>query len=113
MNEKQGRNVSEPPAVQRGSASRSKRRQRGPRKPTRIPKPVAPAAVAADPAPSAEGPAVAPVRTRRTRASATAPVVRLSRAQEMAYIRSDMNRLFVISGGLLALMLLVLLFSNR
>jgi hypothetical protein len=31
----------------------------------------------------------------------------------MAYIRSDMNRLFVISGGLLALMFLVLLITSR
>jgi hypothetical protein len=31
----------------------------------------------------------------------------------MAYIRTDMQRLFVIAGALLAVMLLILLLSNR
>lgn len=51
-------------------------------------------------------------RFRRTGALGV-PTFTLSRAQEMAYIRSDMQRLFVIAGALLALMLLVLLLSNR
>jgi hypothetical protein len=37
----------------------------------------------------------------------------LTREQEFAYIRSDMRRLFAISGALLAVMLVLLVLANR
>ena len=46
-------------------------------------------------------------------ATASPRVVELSREQEFAYIRSDMRRLFLIAGGLLALMLILLIVVNR
>ena len=39
--------------------------------------------------------------------------VELTREQEFAYIRSDLRRLFVIAGGLLAVMLILLVVVNR
>ena len=41
------------------------------------------------------------------------PAVELTRQQEFAYIRSDLRRLFVIAGGLLAVMLILLVVVNR
>lgn len=49
---------------------------------------------------------------RRVTASAT-PAIELTREQEFAYIRSDMRRLVVIAGGLLALMLALLIVVSR
>jgi len=52
----------------------------------------------------------------RVRPSAAAPAprtVELTREQEFAYIRSDMRRLLVIAGGLLAVMLVLLLLVSR
>ena len=40
-------------------------------------------------------------------------VVELTREQEFAYIRSDMRRLFLIAGGLLAIMLVLLVVVSR
>ena len=40
------------------------------------------------------------------------PAVELTRQQEFAYIRSDLRRLFVIAGGLLAVMLILLVVVN-
>jgi len=37
----------------------------------------------------------------------------LTREQEFAYIRSDMRRLFLIAGGLLAVMLVLLIVVSR
>jgi hypothetical protein len=37
----------------------------------------------------------------------------LSREQEFAYIRSDMRRLFMVAGALLALMLVILFIVER
>jgi hypothetical protein len=51
-------------------------------------------------------------RTRRTAAPASR-AVELTREQEFAYIRSDMRRLFVIAGGLLAVMLVLLIVVSR
>ena len=51
---------------------------------------------------------VAPVRSRRAVAATVPRSAGLSREAEFAYIRSDMRRLFVIAGGLLALMLILL-----
>ncbi len=55
----------------------------------------------------------APTRTRRRVATPVAHAVELTREQEFAYIRSDMRRLVIIAGGLLALMLLLLLAVSR
>jgi len=44
---------------------------------------------------------------------ATTRVVELTREQEFAYIRSDMRRLVIIAGGLLALMVLLLIVVSR
>jgi len=43
----------------------------------------------------------------------TPRVVELPREQEFAYIRSDMRRLFLIAGGLLAIMIFLLLVVSR
>jgi hypothetical protein len=55
---------------------------------------------------------VAPVRSRRAVAATVPRGAELSREAEFAYIRSDMRRLFVIAGGLLALMLILLVVIN-
>jgi hypothetical protein len=57
--------------------------------------------------------ASAPTRTRRRAATSAAHAVELTRDQEFAYIRSDMRRLVIIAGGLLALMLVLLLVVSR
>ena len=62
----------------------------------------------------ADGVAVAaPARSRRSVATAAPRVPELTREQEFAYIRSDMRRLFVIAGGLLAVMLVLLVVVSR
>lgn len=55
----------------------------------------------------------APSRSRRAPLAPPAPPVGISREAEFAYIRSDMRRLFVIAGALLALMLVLLVLVNR
>ena len=47
-------------------------------------------------------------RTRRVAAERPLAVPALSREAEMAYVRADMRKLLVISGGLLALMLVIM-----
>ena len=59
------------------------------------------------------GVVAAPVRARRAMAMNTPRVVELPREQEFAYIRSDMRRLFLIAGGLLAIMIFLLLVVSR
>lgn len=54
-----------------------------------------------------------PPRTRRPVATPAPRAVELTREQEFAYIRSDMRRLFVIAGGLLAVMLVLLIVVSR
>lgn len=54
---------------------------------------------------------VTPRRASRSRRPTVAPAFRpveLTRAEEAAYIQSDMRRLFVVSGILLALMVVIL-----
>jgi hypothetical protein len=55
----------------------------------------------------------APSRARRPAAAPASRAVELTREQEFAYIRSDMRRLFVIAGGLLAVMLVLLIVVSR
>ena len=55
----------------------------------------------------------APTRVSRRPAMSATPAVELTREQEFAYIRSDMRRLMIISGALLALMLVLLFVVNR
>ena len=55
----------------------------------------------------------APTRTRRRVATPATRAVELTREQEFAYIRSDMRRLVLIAGGLLALMLVFLIVVSR
>ena len=55
----------------------------------------------------------APVRARRSTVATPPRPVGISREAEFAYIRSDMRRLVVIAGALLALMLLLLVLVNR
>ena len=55
----------------------------------------------------------APTRSRRSVARVAPRVVELTREQEFAFIRSDMHRLFVIAGGLLAVMLVLLVVVSR
>jgi hypothetical protein len=56
---------------------------------------------------------VSPARSRRTRAPRLALAPTISRETEMAYIRADMRKLFIISGVLLALMLAILVIVGR
>jgi hypothetical protein len=55
----------------------------------------------------------APSRSRRRATASATPAIELTREQEFAYIRSDMRRLIVIAGGLLALMLVLLIVVSR
>ena len=55
----------------------------------------------------------APTRSRRLTSMPAARGVELTREQEFACIRSDMRRLIMIAGGLLALMLVLLIFVSR
>jgi hypothetical protein len=57
-------------------------------------------------------PSAGPNQARRTTATAARPVG-ITREAEFAYIRSDMRRLIVIAGVLLALMFLLLVLVNR
>jgi len=41
------------------------------------------------------------------------PAIELTREQEFSYIRSDMRRLIIIAGALLAFMLVLLIVVNR
>jgi hypothetical protein len=54
-----------------------------------------------------------PTRVRPSAATPAPRTVELTREQEFAYIRSDMRRLFVIAGGLLAVMFVLLILVNR
>lgn len=58
-------------------------------------------------------PVVAPTRGRRATAQRQPLIPALSRDVEIAYIRADMRRLLIIAGGLLALMLVILVFVGR
>ena len=55
----------------------------------------------------------ASTRSRRRVAMPATRAIELTREQEFAYIRSDMRRLIMIAGGLLALMLVLLIFVSR
>jgi hypothetical protein len=54
-----------------------------------------------------------PARARRRVGIPTTLAVQLTREQEFAYIRSDMRRLVIIAGGLLALMFVLLIVVSR
>jgi hypothetical protein len=57
--------------------------------------------------------AVVPTRVPRRARPNVASVVALPREIEFAYIRSDMRRLLIIAGALLALMLVILFLVER
>jgi hypothetical protein len=59
------------------------------------------------------GVVAAPGRARRSAATTTPRIVELTREQEFAYIRSDMYRLFLIAGGLLVVMMVLLIVVSR
>jgi hypothetical protein len=63
--------------------------------------------------PLGDGVVAQSTRSRRSAVTAAPRVVELTREQEFAYIRSDMRRLFLIAGGLLAVMLLLLIVVSR
>jgi hypothetical protein len=63
--------------------------------------------------PVGDGIVAAPTRGRRPGLAAAPRVAELTREQEFAYIRSDMRRLFVIAGGLLAVMIVLLFVVSR
>lgn len=63
--------------------------------------------------PPGDGIVAEPTRARRSVATASPRVVELTREQEFAYIRSDMRRLILIAGGLLAVMLILLIVVSR
>lgn len=54
-----------------------------------------------------------PTRSRCVRGDRPQPTPTISREAELAYVRADMRKLFVISGALLALMLLILALVGR
>ena len=70
------------------------------------------ATVQAEPLPRQETDVGSPTRHRRRAAMAATPAIELTREQEFAYIRSDMRRLIIIAGALLALMLALLIIVN-
>jgi len=72
-----------------------------------------PAATTRVVAPVGDRVVAAPTRGRRTGLAAAPRVVELTREQEFAYIRSDMRRLFLIAGGLLAIMIVLLVVISR
>ena len=72
-----------------------------------------PAAITREVGPIGDGVVAEPTRARSSMATAAPRVVELTREQEFAYIRSDMRRLFLIAGGLLVLMLILLIVVNR
>jgi hypothetical protein len=72
-----------------------------------------PAATRAAVAPPGGGVTAASGRRGRLLAANTPRVVELPREQEFAYIRSDMRRLFLIAGGLLAIMIVLLVVVSR
>ena len=55
----------------------------------------------------------ATIPARRSVARPAPRSIELSREQEFAYIRSDLRRLILIAGGLLAVMLVLLIVLNR
>lgn len=55
----------------------------------------------------------APARIRRARPERRVATPTISREAEMAYVRADMRKLFVIAGALLALMLVILALVGR
>jgi hypothetical protein len=63
--------------------------------------------------PLGDGVVAGSTRSRRSPATAAPRVIELTREQEFAYIRSDMRRLFLIAGGLLAVMLILLIVVSR
>jgi hypothetical protein len=72
-----------------------------------------PAATTRAVGPVGDGVVAEPTRARPSVAAVAPRVVELTREQEFAYIRSDMRRLFLIAGGLLALMLILLIVVSR
>jgi hypothetical protein len=74
---------------------------------------VRPAATTPVVSPPGDGLVAPSIRGRRSPAAASPRVVEIPREQEFAYIRSDMRRLFLIAGGLLALMLVLLIVVSR
>ncbi len=110
--------MSEPSQKTPAGGTGPRRRQRGPARPPKRGAAVAVPQVRPVTANDVNAPTSPPAastrsaRYRRTGALGV-PTFTLSRDQEMAYIRSDMRRLFVIAGALLALMMLILLLSNR
>jgi hypothetical protein len=109
-----GVDLSEKTTRRRGTSEKARQRQRGPRNGVKRRSTVLPDAGAAT-APgdvAVVSPRLAASRSRREPAMA-ASVVGLSRDQEFAYIRSDMRRLLYVAGGLLALMLVILVFVGR
>jgi len=63
--------------------------------------------------PVGDGVLAAPNRSRRSGIAAAPRVVEFTREQEFAYIRSDMRRLIMIAGGLLAIMIVLLFVVSR
>ena len=63
--------------------------------------------------PRGDGVIAEPTRARRPVPAASPQLVELTREQEFAYIRSDMRRLILIAGGLLAVMLILLAVVSR
>jgi hypothetical protein len=106
--------LSERTTRRRTTGDRAKQRQRGPRSARKqtstavgAASPAAAAAVA-----SGAGTAMPATRSRRLTASTFRPIG-LTRTQEYDYIRSDIRRLFVVAGGMFALMLVILVVLTR
>ena len=95
-----------------GTTGRTRERRRGAPRGGRhgLTRPAGPARVVS---PAGDGTVSAVTRGRRPVAMTAPRVVELTREQEFAYIRSDMRRLLLIAGGLLAVMLVLLILVNR
>ncbi|MCC2627163.1 MAG: hypothetical protein K0S14_813 [Thermomicrobiales bacterium] len=94
------------------TTGRTRQRRRGGARGGRhgLTRPAAPSSVVG---PLGDGVVAETTRSRRSPATVAPRLVELTREQEFAYIRSDMRRLFLIAGGLLALMLILLVVFSR
>ena len=104
------------PGVQSPSPSRQPgtRRKRPPRGGRHgLSRPAAPVELGQELEPVQVAAPVAAVTSRRVRAERPVAPPAITREAEMAYVRADMRKLLVISGGLLALMLLILAVAGR
>ncbi|MCC7023817.1 MAG: hypothetical protein IT338_13430 [Thermomicrobiales bacterium] len=104
-------------ASRRSSGEQASQRRKGPprggRRAAEIARRNAAAAEVAEVAVPTQVEVAAPSRSRRSSLRSTVRPVALSREAELAYIRADLRRLYIIAGCLLVLMLVILVIVER